>query len=54
MQHARYKEMVSNIITLRYDIYISKINSMRYNEIYCMIKTMRRPGDILLDTKRVY
>ncbi len=30
-QHARYKEMVSNIITLRYDIYISKINSMRYN-----------------------
>ncbi len=23
MQHARYKEMVSNIITLRYDIYIS-------------------------------
>ncbi len=28
MQHARYKEMVSNIIPLRYNIYISKINSM--------------------------
>ncbi len=28
MLHVRYKEMVSNIITLRYDIYISKINSM--------------------------
>ncbi len=31
MQHARYKKMASNTITLRYDICISKINSMRYN-----------------------
>ena len=39
MQHAQYKEVVSNIVTLRYDIYISKatLRKNKMNKLSCVV-----------------